>query len=65
MRRLVSMGWVDTSLPPSRTSPSVAPRLPVMIRIVVVLPAPFGPRNPTTCPAATSKEALSTASVLP
>ena len=32
-----------------------------MIRSVVVLPAPFGPRNPVTCPGRTVKLSPSTA----
>jgi hypothetical protein len=32
------------------------------MRTVVVFPAPFGPRNPTTSPARTSKETSRTAS---
>ena len=35
--------------------PEVEERYPVIIFIVVVLPAPFGPRKPTTSPSATSK----------
>lgn len=31
-------------------SPSVGQRMPVSILIVVLLPAPFGPMNPTTSP---------------
>ena len=33
--------------------------------IVVVLPAPFGPRNPNTSPGATEKETPRTASTSP
>ena len=35
--------------------PEVAGRNPVRIRIVVLLPAPLGPRNPTISPFSTSK----------
>lgn len=38
---------------------------PRIIRIVVDLPAPFGPRNPVTLPGATAKSARSTASFVP
>ena len=31
-------------------SPALGARYPVSIRIIVVFPAPFGPRNATTCP---------------
>src|SRR3989304_7900030 len=37
----------------------------VRIRIVVVLPAPFGPRKPTISPRSTAKEIWSTALVAP
>src|ERR1019366_2165943 len=36
-----------------------------MARIVVVLPAPLGPRKPMTCPAGTSKERSSSAVTAP
>jgi len=39
-------------------------QVPVNIRIVVVLPAPFGPRKPNYCPAA-AKVMLFTASTVP
>ena len=53
------------SSPPTVTLPEVAGRKPVMIRRVVVLPAPFGPRNPRISPGATSKETSRTASTGP
>src|ERR1017187_7318717 len=43
--------------PPPLSSPNIR-------RIVVDLPAPFGPRKPVTLPVATSKEISSTAKVL-
>src|SRR6476620_5705365 len=43
------------------TSPRVAGVSPTMIRIVVVLPAPFGPRNPVTVPGWQTKSTSSTA----
>src|SRR5215218_2406298 len=42
------------------TVPAVGRIRPTSMRIVVVLPAPFGPRKPNTSPACTSNEALST-----
>src|SRR5580692_2803157 len=36
---------------------------PMIIRIVVDLPDPFGPRNPVTCPGFTSKDRSSTATL--
>ena len=43
------------------TAPRVAGVSPTMIRMVVVLPAPFGPRNPVTRPGRAVKETSSTA----
>src|SRR3712207_3625658 len=40
--------------------PDVAGISPVIIRIVVVLPAPFGPRKPVTVPDSSSKDTSST-----
>ena len=50
MRRRTSADCSKTSKPQTRTVPEVAGRKPVMIRIVVVLPAPFGPRKPSISP---------------
>jgi hypothetical protein len=36
--------------------PEVGCKIPVRIFIVVVLPAPFGPKNPNTFPCSISKE---------
>ena len=43
--------------------PAVGGRNPVRIRIVVVLPAPLGPRKPTIWPFSTSNEMSLTATV--
>src|SRR3954471_20601768 len=40
--------------------PEVAGTRPVIIRIVVVLPAPFGPRKPVTVPGSSAKDTSST-----
>ena len=45
--------------------PAVGSMRPSSIRKVVVLPAPFGPRNPVMLPWATSKLRLSTATTFP
>ena len=45
--------------------PSSGLTRPSSIRSVVVFPAPFGPRNPTTSPASTVKLSRSTASTWP
>src|ERR1700751_1478824 len=47
------------------TVPDVGRSRPRMSRIVVVLPAPFGPRNPVILPGATLNDKLSTATVSP
>src|SRR6185437_16302581 len=44
-----------------RTSPEVGGRIPSMISIVVVLPAPLGPSSPKHVPSGTAKEMPSTA----
>jgi hypothetical protein len=43
------------SMPPTRTRPALGASVPVRMRMVVVLPAPFGPRNPSTSPFTTLK----------
>ena len=52
-------------LPLTRTEPELGVSRPRIMRMVVDLPAPFGPRNPVTRPGRTAKEASSTATVLP
>jgi len=47
------------------TPPELGASRPMIIRMVVDLPDPFGPRKPVTWPGATSKESWSTASVSP
>ena len=37
------------------TRPELAFNIPIITRIVVVLPAPLGPRKPNICPAGTSR----------
>src|SRR3984885_3638627 len=63
MRRLTSIGCSWTSKPATLALPSVGGRKQVRMRMVVVFPAPLGPRKPTICPLSTSKEMLSTATV--
>src|SRR5208283_3453866 len=63
MRRFTSMGCSCTSKPATVAVPAVGGRKHVRTRIVVVFPAPLGPRKPTICPFSTSKEMLSTATV--
>src|SRR5690606_22948590 len=42
--------------PFQRTSPASGVTIPKTVRIAVVLPAPFGPRSPTTRPGGTVKD---------
>src|SRR5579863_8136044 len=63
MRFFTSRGCSSTSKPAIWAVPAVGGRKQVRTRIVVVFPAPLGPRKPTICPFSTSKEISSTASV--
>src|SRR6266704_1151557 len=63
MRFLTSSGFSSTSKPATVAVPEVGNRNPVRMRIVVVFPAPFGPRKPTICPFSTSNEMSLTATV--
>src|SRR5437867_12557376 len=53
------------SKPPTLTLPSVGGMNPVIIRMVVDLPAPFGPRKPKTSPRSIENEIPSTARLVP
>src|SRR6266567_305947 len=53
------------SNPPTVTLPAVGGIKPVSIRMVVDLPAPLGPRNPSTSPRSTENETPSTARFVP
>src|SRR6266704_4114880 len=59
--RRASMGCSTISKPPTVTVPSVGGMKPVIIRMVVDLPAPFGPRKPNTSPRSTENDTPSTA----
>ena len=61
MSRLAGIGLSIMLNPPTRTVPAVGGMKPVSIRIEVDLPAPLGPRNPSTSPRSTEKETPSTA----
>ena len=56
MRRAASTFSVAMSYPATVTRPEVAAVKPAIMRMVVVLPAPFGPRKPTISPWPTVKE---------
>ena len=64
-RRRTSAGRDPTSSPATVARPPVGASRVARIRIVVVLPAPLGPRNPKNSPAPTEKSMLSTATVPP
>src|SRR6476660_3218249 len=61
MRRLASIGLSTMLWPPMVTSPAVGGMKPVIMRIEVLLPAPLGPRNPSTSPFSTVNETPFTA----
>src|SRR6202035_3619234 len=61
MRFFTSIGLSRTSKPATLGVPSLGGRKQVRLRMVVVFPAPLGPRKPTICPFATSNEMWSTA----
>src|ERR1700687_2960787 len=63
MRFFTSRGCSRMSNPATVAVPLVGVRKQVSMRIVVVFPAPFGPRNPTIWPCLTSNEIWSTAVV--
>jgi hypothetical protein len=65
MRRFAGTGLSNMLKPAMETSPADGGINPVSIRIVVDLPAPFGPRNPKTSPFSTVKEIPFTAVILP
>ena len=59
--RLVARDATTTFPPGLMALPDVGGRKPVSIRMVVVLPAPFGPRNPVTWPGLATNEMSFTA----
>src|SRR5437868_15132602 len=61
MSRFASIGDSRTSYPPTEIAPEVGGMKPVIMRMVVDLPAPFGPRKPSTSPFSTLNEIPSTA----
>src|SRR6185295_2430111 len=58
-------GSFSTSKPATVASPEVGSSSPQSMRIVVVLPEPFGPRMPKISPASISNDASSTAFTAP
>src|SRR3954453_19185659 len=59
------MGFYTMSKPPTVTEPDVGGIKPVIMRILVDLPAPLGPKKPSTSPRSTEKETAFTASFSP
>ena len=51
--------------PNTDSSPRSGKRIDMIIRSVVVFPAPLGPMNPYSAPIGTARSRLSTATVLP
>ena len=64
-RRLTCSGSRTGSWPSTLTLPAVTSVRPSIIRMVVVLPAPFGPSRPKISPRPTVNEMPSTAATLP
>ena len=65
MLRRTAAGSLITSCPATRAVPLVGMVRVVIIRTVVVLPAPFGPSIPSTLPSGTERLTPSTATVSP
>src|SRR6185503_3033424 len=63
--RFASIGDSTTSKPPTVTRPALGGMKPVIMRMVVDLPAPLGPRKPSTSPRSTVNEMPSTARLGP
>src|SRR5208337_590177 len=61
MRSRTRRGWRITSIPSTSIEPSVGRRSPISIRIVVLLPEPFAPKNAKIEPGVTSIASRSTA----
>src|SRR5438045_4926232 len=61
IRRFAASGSASMSWPQITAVPLVGARKPVIIFIVVDLPAPLGPRNPSTSPSGTLNDTSSTA----
>ena len=65
MMRFTPRGSWERRTPSMTASPEVGRRRPVSMRMVVLFPAPFGPRNPKKRPRATRKRRPSTAALGP
>src|SRR4051794_10905399 len=65
MRSLIRSASVATSKPTTVALPPVGSRIPQSMRMVVDLPAPFGPRTPKISPRSTVSETSRTATRRP
>ena len=65
MRCLTCSGATATSMPATVADPAVGWSSPHSMRIVVVLPEPFGPSSPNTSPGAICRVSWSTAVTAP
>src|SRR5260221_5797736 len=61
MRSLIRSAWVSMSKPTTVPRPPDGSRIPQSIRMVVDLPAPFGPRTPKISPFSTERDTSRTA----
>ena len=61
MRWATALRWRCGERPSTSTRPAVGSRMPVSILIVVDLPAPFGPRQPTISPGRCGRRSRRTA----
>jgi hypothetical protein len=55
MWRRISTDFTRLPMPRIDARPAVGRISSMMVRIIVVFPAPFGPRNPNTSPSRTSR----------
>ena len=65
MWRRTSSRWLTTSKPQTRAAPDVGVASVQSTLIVVLLPAPLGPRKPKTSPGGTVNDTPRTASTSP
>ena len=65
MHDLAATGSRSMSCPQTVTCPAEGEMKPAIMRMVVDLPAPLAPKNPSTSPGATVKVRSSTASLSP
>ena len=65
MQDFAATGSRSTSWPQTVTEPPDGDRKPAIMRIVVDLPAPLAPKNPSTSPGETEKLRSLTASLPP